>query len=319
MARDPAAPVAPLPPALDGELQTIAGPDGTRIGYYAAEPQAAVGAGTGGSAAGVPLLLIHSVNAAASAYEVKPLFDHYRGLRPVYAIDLPGYGCSDRSDRRYTPRLMTDAVLAVAAGIAARHGGAPIDAIAVSLSCEYLARAAVERPAAFRSIGLVSPTGLDRVQPRFGPPDGDRGQAWLFAVLARAPWSAAVYRGLTRPGVIRFFLAKTWGSKNIDEGLLAYDIVTTRQPGASFAPFFFVSGFLFSADIGHLYDALAVPVRVVHGTRGDFTKYRGLARYAARANWKVDVMQTGALPYFEDLARFVALYQAPFAALREGA
>ena len=38
-----------------------------------------------------PLLLLHSINASASAYEVKPLFEHYRQQRPVYAPDLPGF------------------------------------------------------------------------------------------------------------------------------------------------------------------------------------------------------------------------------------
>lgn len=67
--------------------------------------------GSGGVAEDRPLLLIHSVNAAASAFEVKPLFDYYRSRRPVYAIDLPGFGLSDRSDRCYSVRTMTDAVL----------------------------------------------------------------------------------------------------------------------------------------------------------------------------------------------------------------
>lgn len=58
-----------------------------------------------------PLLLIHSVNAAASAFEVKPLFYYYRGRRPMYALDLPCFGQSDRSDRFY--RTMTDASLLV--------------------------------------------------------------------------------------------------------------------------------------------------------------------------------------------------------------
>src|SRR5690349_11238832 len=34
--------------------------------------------------AGNPLVLLHSINAAASAYEMKPLFEHYRGRRSVY-------------------------------------------------------------------------------------------------------------------------------------------------------------------------------------------------------------------------------------------
>lgn len=65
---------------------------------------------TPSGSADCPLLLVHSVNAAATAYEMKTLFEHYRGKRPVYALDLPGFGLSDRSDRKYTPRLMTDAI-----------------------------------------------------------------------------------------------------------------------------------------------------------------------------------------------------------------
>jgi hypothetical protein len=69
---------------------------------------------------------------------------------------------AERSDRYYTPRLMTDAIHAMAAEIARIHGEAPIDALALSLAAEFLARAATEMPHGFRSIALVSPTGFDR-------------------------------------------------------------------------------------------------------------------------------------------------------------
>ena len=42
---------------------------------------------------GAPLLLVHSINATASAAEVRPLYD-YGATRTVFAIDVPGYGCS---------------------------------------------------------------------------------------------------------------------------------------------------------------------------------------------------------------------------------
>jgi hypothetical protein len=36
-----------------------------------------------------------------------------------------------------------------------------------------------------------------------------------------------------------------------------------------------------------------------HGTRGDFTDYRGKRFLAGRANWRFTVFDSGALPYFE--------------------
>ena len=285
--------------ALAAECRSIDTARG-RVAYYVAGPE---------DATSDPLLLVHSVNAAASAAEVRPLFDHYATRRPVYAIDLPGYGASDRSARAYTPRVMTDAVLAIAAEIEARHPGRTIDGIAVSLASEYLARAAAEHPRRFRTVCLVSATGLNRTKRFDGPPGSTRGKAWLLKVLGRAPWSAALFRLLTRRGVIRFFLEKTWGSKDIDLALLEFDVATTKVAGAANAPFYFLSAFLFSADISRIYESLAMPVLLVHGTRGDFTDYRGAARLRDGFGWNIHVMQTGALPYFEDLADFVAAYE----------
>ncbi len=110
--------------------------------------------------------------------------------------------------------------------------------------------------------------------------------------------------------MIRYFLKKTWGSAQIDEGLLDYDVLTTRQPGAKFAPYWFVSAYLFSADITRVYQSLTMPVWMVHGVRGDFVDYRHKSAYAGRTNWTFDVMPTGALPYFERLDEFVSLYDA---------
>ena len=60
---------------------------------------------------GTPLLLLHSINAAPSAIEMKPLFDYFRKYRPVYAPDLPGFGYSDRSKRIYDRDLYKSAII----------------------------------------------------------------------------------------------------------------------------------------------------------------------------------------------------------------
>ncbi len=295
----------PLPPALPGEGLTLDDARAGTIHVYArgGSPEAQ-------AATSRPLLLVHSVNAAACAYEVLPLFERYGRSRPTYALDLPGFGLSDRSERRYTPRLMTDAVLAVVDEIQRRHGPGPIDGLALSLSSEYLARAAAERAPAFRSVALVSPTGFSGTRKRLGPAGASREVPGMRAVLGFPLWSSWLYRALTRPSVVRYFLERTWGSKAIDEGLWAYDVLTVRQPGAKNAPLDFLSAIPFSADVNALYDALAMPVWVAHGVRGDFVDYRGLGDMRSRRNWSVSVFQTGALPHFEVTGEFVAAYDA---------
>ena len=248
--------------------------------------------------AGRPLLLIHSVNAAASAYEVRPLYEHYRTRRPVFALDLPGFGFSERSDRIYSPQLMADAIRAATDWIVERHGG-PIDAVALSLSCAYLARAALEQPDDFATLGLISPVGFDARLSGEGPPRGNRGSRISREIAAFPLWGRPLFDLLVSRPSMRFFLEKTWGSRRIDEGLFVYDQVTAHQPGAEHAPFSFLSGYLFPEDTTRLYERLRLPVWMVHGTRGDFVDYRRLGAVSERPIWRVDELDTGAFPHFE--------------------
>lgn len=276
-----------VPAAVSGERFEFASQAGRLSVYIAGQ--------------GPPLLLIHSINASASAAEMRPLHEHYRATRTVFSVDLPGYGFSERSDRNYTPRLMTDAVHAVTEQVRARCGPAPIDALALSLSSEYLARAAAEAPGGYRSVALVSPTGFMGLRQWRGAPGTTRGLPWLYKAL-RGPgagWGGALFRTLTKPGVIRYFLQRTWGSKGIDEALWAYDVLTTQAAGAEHVPLHFLAANLFSADIHSVYERLQMPVWMSHGVRGDFTDYRGKVIVEACPNWQFTVFPTGALPYFE--------------------
>jgi pimeloyl-ACP methyl ester carboxylesterase len=256
--------------------------------------------------AGRPLLLVHTVNAAASAAEVRPLYEHFAATRAVFAVDLPGYGLSERPAREYTPRLMTDTLLRLAQEIGRRCGEQPIDVVGVSLGCEFVARAAVERPAAWRRLVLVSPTGFSGRRPRRGPPGSTREMPWLRAALSAPLWADGLFRTLTRPGVVRYFLERTWGGKNIDETMVAYAVATAREPGARHAPLQFLSGCMFSRDILDVYEGLTQPVWMSHGVRGDFTDYRGQRIVEGHPNWRFTVFQTGALPYFEVPQAFCA-------------
>jgi len=290
----------PLPPALEGERRAFTGRAG-RLSYYTAGPSVSDGA--------PPLLLLHSVNAAASAYEVRPPYDHYRRRRRVYALDLPGFGFSERSRRGYTARLFTDAVLDMLDEIEREHGSEPVDALALSLSSEFLARAASEHADRFATVALVSPTGFRKDDHFYGAPGSSRGLPFLTGVYEFPLWSRPFFDLLNSRISQRYFLAKTFGSNQaVDQGLLEYDYVTAHQPGAQHAPFCFISGIPFSADINQVYDSLELPVWLAHGVRGDFTDYSGTQKLAARPSWELRVFETGGLPYFERPDEFFAAY-----------
>jgi pimeloyl-ACP methyl ester carboxylesterase len=288
-----------LPAALPGACFSLHTPVG-RVAVYRAGPE-------GGSML-PPLLLIHGVNAAASSYEVRPLFSRYRAHRVVYALDLPGFGRSARVKRAYTPAMMVDAVLAVAEAIRQVHGGVAVDALGLSLGCEFLARASLEAPLTFRSLALVSPTGMGGRHPRKGPPQSHMGVPGLRQVLSVPLWSQALYRGITHPRMIRHFLRRAWGAPGVDRGLLDYSIESAQQPGARYAVMSFLSGELFSGDAFRLYCALTLPVWLAHGIRGEFVDYRGKARLSVAPNWRVQVFPSGALPHFEARQAFCSAY-----------
>ncbi len=289
-----------LTPALAAPRREVTGRAG-RLSFYA-----------GGE--GPPMLLIHSVNAAGSAYEVRPIFEEMTGAHTVYALDLPGFGFSDRSERDYDPRLMTDAVHDLLDEIGRVHGESPVDALALSLSAEFLARAAVEAPSRFRTLALVTPTGFRARSGHFNRRRRTREVPGLHAFLTFPLWSDALFRALTSKRSIRFFLRKTFGSDDYDRGLLDYDYLTTHQPGAKNAPYDFVSGRLFSTDVRELYGRLRLPVWMTCATKGDFAGHTDASWAREQANWTVEVFDTGALPQFEVQEAFASQYRAFLAA-----
>jgi pimeloyl-ACP methyl ester carboxylesterase len=308
-ARDRAVP-STLEPALDAQRHYISH-HGLRFALYLSMPRC-----DAGNARITPLLLVHSINAAASAAEVRPLFERYAGERPVVALELPGFGSSDRRRIEYTPRLMSDCILRATEYLAALGFRQPVDLMAVSLSCEMAARAALKRPRAFRSLAFVSPTGFESSRPERYESGRTKDKPWLRWLLESGLWANGLFRALTSEKSMRKFLQRTWGSRDIDEGLLAYNLRTVKQPGARHAPYAFVGGGLFTRGVATLYARLKQPVWMIHGCRGEFAKLDGLKRFAPLGQWKIEASDAGAMPYFEHPLQFCLRYDAFLGSLK---
>ncbi|HET9110052.1 MAG TPA: alpha/beta fold hydrolase [Ktedonobacterales bacterium] len=283
---------APLPPAIEADRRTFLSPMAGEISYYADD-----------RGEGRPLLLVHSVNAGASAYEMRPIFDYYSGQRPVYALDLPGFGFSARGDRVYSAELFTVALLDLLREVGVgEHGGA--DVIALSLGCEFAARAAVHQPELIHSLAFISPTGLSEQANEDGEqPAGITNTSRMARRLFAFPlWSQAFYDALVSRPSLRYFLQRSFDGE-VDPGLLDYAWATTHQPGARFAPLYFISGQLFTRNaVATLYDRVPQPTLVIYDQDGFVTFDALPSLLAQHDNWQAKrVAPTRGLPQFERL------------------
>lgn len=255
-----------------------------------------VGDGSGGSltvyrdvsATGTPVLLVHSVNAAASAYEMKPLFDALRTQRPVYALDLPGYGHSTRGDRSYSSQMMAGAVESVLDLI-----GEPVDIVALSLGSEFAARVASRSPGRVRSLALLSPTGFGNVR------SNSNG---LPAILTFPLWAQALFDGIASRQSIRYFLNKSFVAP-VNEAMVDHAYRSAHQHGARFAPLAFLSGELFSRDaVDMIYEQVSVPSVVLYD-RDAYSSFIRLPEFmsARESTWSaVRIPDTFGMPHWDE-------------------
>jgi pimeloyl-ACP methyl ester carboxylesterase len=297
----------PIAKAIDAERREFVGLGAGPLSYYVAR-----------EAEGRPLVLLHSVNAAASAYEMRPLFDAYRGKRPVYALDFPGYGFSERGNRAYTPALFAAAIEDLLQTQV--PGDEPVDVVALSLGCEFAAQAALELGGRIRSLALISPTGLDHRPEEAEPERRLRANERRLRAFSVPVWSQPFYDLLATKGSIRYYLGKSFVGQP-DAGLVEYDYATSHQPGARFAPLAFISGGLFTPNIRDaVYERLTQPVLVLHD-EDPYTSFEELpGLLERRQNWRAaQIAPTRGLPQFEELGQTTAALDRFWAEAEQGA
>ncbi|MBV5310443.1 alpha/beta fold hydrolase [Chromatium okenii] len=281
------APNTTLPAAIQATRHDFNSASAGRIHYYADT-----------SASGRPLLLIHSINAAPSAIEMKPLFEHYRAQRPVYALDLPGFGHSDRSKRRYSPELFAGVI----AEFLEQVVKVPVDVAAFSLGCEFAARATLQQPTLVTSLTLLSPTGFNLR----GLPTGKAAER-AYQFLSVPVVNDGLFSLLTTRASIKFFYNQAFVN-GIPPELIDYAHATTHQPGAKYAPLYFLSGQLFTPQAGEtLYSKLTVPVLVLYD-RDPNIDFHELPDFLGRhPNWLAQrIVPTRGMPQWERPAETAA-------------
>lgn len=106
-----------------------------------------------------PLLLLHAMHMRADAREVATLFEAFRAQRHVYAPDLPGFGASQPGASPCHPELYIDTIKQLIE-LSAGDALAPVDVVALGLTCEHAARAVAALPDMVSSLVMIAPSGF---------------------------------------------------------------------------------------------------------------------------------------------------------------
>ncbi len=150
-------------------------------------------------------------------------------------------------------------------------------------------------PELVRSLVLISPTGFStRTLP--GGKTGER----VHRVLSLPGLSQGLFAALTSRPSIRYFLGLAFAGAAPPE-MVDYAHATTHQPGARYAPLYFLSGQLFTQDAAdRLYAGVTQPVLVLHD-RDPNINFDLLPDFERdRPQWRVErIAPTSGLPHWE--------------------
>lgn len=276
-------PVTELPNALGMRLDYVPWGD-VHYAFYAREGR------------GRPLVLLHSINAVASAHEMRPLARAFLRDRdrPVYALEWLGFGHSDRPEIEYTPDVLEDQLEHWLERVIRPAGGA--DIVGLSLGATYAAEVARRRPDLVRSLVALEPAGL-------GDEPAEIGRGWARLLFTLPGVQRAFYDRLTTPEALTRFARQHLFTPEfgVPDEYVNFAVETARVEGAPHPLDDFLSGRMAVDEALETFRRLRQPLLVIHGTVENrrMESYTRLPELDGRPNVSVVSLPTGSMPHWE--------------------
>src|SRR5437868_9690041 len=202
-----------------------------------------------GAVDAAPLLLLHTPEVGASAYEMRGILEllapHYR----VHPPDLLGFGLSDRPRIDYSAETYISLCRDFLVDVVAQ----PATIVASRVSCNYAVTVAVTSPQLCERLVLISPVALY----------GDGQRSALIASLVEAPAIKSLLYPLLST---RFALYCALAQQNLLKAEVDLDhfYAATHQLGAEHAPMALLAGKL-TYDAAEQFEKLQQPTLITWG------------------------------------------------------
>ncbi len=218
----------------------------------------------GADNAAPPVVFIHGIGAGVSSFMWRKNFDELAADFRVYALDLLGFGFSDKpATASYSAdlyvELITDFIREVA--------GYPANIVASSLGAAYAIRVADEHPELVNMMILNGPTGSDTLNRRPG-----MAGAAFYGLLQSPVLGTSFYNVMASERSIRDYARDNlfYDHRRVTNRLVANLYATSHLPGAQHAIAAFLSGYL-NTDTRAPFSRLTQPTVLVWGKQDSTT------------------------------------------------
>lgn len=214
--------------------------------------------------AGPPLVFIHGVGAGSSSFMWRKNFDVLARDFRVYAIDLLGFGFSDKpSTAPYSADLYVELIIDFIREVT----GYPVNIVASSLGAAYAIRVADEHPDLIKSMVLNAPTGADKLSTRPG-----MAGAAFYGLLQSPVLGTSFYNVMASERSIRDYSRKHlfYDHRRVTNRVVTNFYATSHQQGAQHAIAAFLSGYL-NTDTRAAFSRLTQRVMLVWGKQDQTT------------------------------------------------
>jgi pimeloyl-ACP methyl ester carboxylesterase len=183
---------------------------------------------------GKPVLLLHGIYPGASSFEWRHVVPALADRHRVIAVDLLGFGRSDRPAARYTPGLYQ----ALIGDLVGRLVGESCSVVASGLTAAQLVALAGRDPRHISAMALVAPTGVAYMR------DPAPSASGTTRMLLGAPIvGSTVYNRLTSPARMRRRLESVYADdRMVTPELVQHYVRMARQPGGKHAIAALLSG-----------------------------------------------------------------------------
>lgn len=218
----------------------------------------------GAEHAGPPLVFIHGVGAGSSSFMWRKNFDVLALNFRVYAIDLLGFGFSEKPG---TAPYSADLYVELITDFIREVAGHPVNIVASSLGAAYAIRVADEHPDLIKSMVLNAPTGADKLSTRPG-----MAGAAFYGLLQSPVLGTSFYNVMASERSIRDYSRKHlfYDHRRVTNRVVTNFYATSHQQGAQHAIAAFLSGYL-NTDTRAAFSRLTQRVMLVWGKQDQTT------------------------------------------------